>query len=163
MCVRSTPELVNERTARATRHLSWICLRTVEIVFGLGWAGFWAYWLVAAFSMKTGHVPWSRELPIRAVILVLVIVLFRLGVFQRNGFNSNLVARRQPGSSSLRLDLRFAVWARVHIGRNRGTPMSQKADPELRDKRSLSHGPPSRLLGHPPRGHRHPVALAGLG
>ena len=50
-------------------------MRAVELVFAIGWAAFWLYWLVAAFSMKRGRVPWSRELRIRAVILVLVILL----------------------------------------------------------------------------------------
>ena len=44
-------------------------MRAVELVFAVGWAAFWLYWLVAAFSMKRGRVPWSRELRIRAVSL----------------------------------------------------------------------------------------------
>ncbi|HUZ70685.1 MAG TPA: isoprenylcysteine carboxylmethyltransferase family protein, partial [Candidatus Saccharimonadales bacterium] len=39
--------------------------------------------------------------------------------------------------------LGFAVWARIHIGRNWGTPMSQKADPEL-----VTSGP-YQLVRHP--------------
>ena len=39
------------------------CVHAVEVVFILGWAAFWIYWLVAAFSMKRGRVAWSRELP----------------------------------------------------------------------------------------------------
>jgi hypothetical protein len=52
-------------------------VRTVEVVFAVGWAAFWLYWLVAAFSMKRGRVPWSRELRIRAIIVVVVIILVR--------------------------------------------------------------------------------------
>jgi uncharacterized membrane protein YgcG len=37
-------------------------MHAVELVFAIGWAAFWIYWLVAAFSMKRGRVPWSREL-----------------------------------------------------------------------------------------------------
>jgi hypothetical protein len=40
------------------------------------------YWLVAAFSMKRGRVPWSRELGIRAVVVVLVILLIRWGALR---------------------------------------------------------------------------------
>ena len=47
-------------------------MHAVELVFGIGWAAFWIYWLAAAFSMKRGRMAWSRELRIRAVILVLV-------------------------------------------------------------------------------------------
>ncbi len=32
-------------------------MHAVEIVFALGWAAFWIYWLVAAFSMKRGRDP----------------------------------------------------------------------------------------------------------
>ncbi len=40
-------------------------VRAVEYVFGIGWAAFWIYWLVSAFSMKRGRTSWSRELRIR--------------------------------------------------------------------------------------------------
>ena len=29
-------------------------MHAVELVFAIGWAAFWIYWLVAAFSMKKG-------------------------------------------------------------------------------------------------------------
>lgn len=35
----------------------WLVVRTVEIVFAVGWGTFWLYWLVAAFSMKRGRSP----------------------------------------------------------------------------------------------------------
>ena len=41
------------------------------------------------------------------------------------------------------LGLGFAVWARLHLGRNWGTPMSQKLEPEL-----VTSGP-YRLVRHP--------------
>lgn len=46
--------------------------------------------LVAAFSMKRGRVPWSRELGIRAVIVVLVILLARFGAFRHHASNTDL-------------------------------------------------------------------------
>ena len=64
-------------------------MHVVELVLAIGWAAFWLYWLVAAFSMKRGRVPWSRELGIRAVIVVVVIVLLRLGAFRRHGLNTD--------------------------------------------------------------------------
>ena len=43
--------------------------RAVELVFAVGRAAFWLYWILAAFSMKRGRIAWSRELrlPHRAV------------------------------------------------------------------------------------------------
>jgi protein-S-isoprenylcysteine O-methyltransferase Ste14 len=105
-------------------------MRAVELVFAVVWAAFWLYWLVAAFSMKRGRVPWSRELRIRAVIAVVVILLIRLGAFRSHGLNTD-PWRAGLGLVLFALGLGFAIWARVHIGRNWGSPMTQKNEPEL--------------------------------
>jgi protein-S-isoprenylcysteine O-methyltransferase Ste14 len=117
-------------------------MRAVEFVFAVGWGAFWLYWLVAAISMKRGRVPWSRELRIRAVILVIVIVLIRFGVLRGRGLNTD-PWRAALGLVLFALGLGFAVWARVHIGRNWGTPMTQKDEPEL-----VTSGP-YHLVRHP--------------
>jgi protein-S-isoprenylcysteine O-methyltransferase Ste14 len=117
-------------------------MKAVELVFVVGWAAFWLYWLVAAFSMKRGRVPWSRELRIRAVILVAVILLIRFGAFRGRGLNTD-PWRAGIGLVLFAAGLGFAVWARRHIGRNWGTPMTRKEDPEL-----VTSGP-YRLVRHP--------------
>ncbi len=117
-------------------------MRTVELVFGTVWAAFWIYWLVAALSMKRSHVPWARELRIRALILVLAIVLIRFGAFRGHGLNTD-PWRAGVGLILFGLGLGFAIWARVHIGGNWGTPMSQKDEPEL-----VTSGP-YHLVRHP--------------
>jgi protein-S-isoprenylcysteine O-methyltransferase Ste14 len=117
-------------------------MRAVELVFAVGWAAFWLYWLVAAFSMKRGRVPWSRELRIRAVIAVVAILLIRLGAFRGHGVNTDLW-RAGLGLILFALGLGFAIWARMHIGRNWGTPMIQKDEPEL-----VTSGP-YHLVRHP--------------
>jgi protein-S-isoprenylcysteine O-methyltransferase Ste14 len=105
-------------------------VRAVELVFALGWAVFWLYWIVAAFSTKRGHVRWSREVRIRAVIVVLAIVLVRLGAFRGYAVHTS-PWRAGVGFVLFGLGLGFAVWARLHLGRNWGTPMTQKEEPEL--------------------------------
>ena len=131
-------------------------MRAAELVFAVGWAAFWLYWLVAAFSMKRGRVPWSRELRIRVVFALIVVVLIRLGVFR--GYRVHTVDtdlwRAVPGLVPFALGLAFAVWARVHIGRNWGTPMTEKAEPEL-----VTSGP-YRLVRHPIYSG---LLLAGIG
>ena len=117
-------------------------MRTLDLVFALGWGAFWLYWLVAAFSMKRGRVPWSRELRIRAVIAVIVILLVRSGVFRGHGLNTD-PARAGLGLVLFVGGLGFAIWARVNIGRNWGTPMTQKDEPEL-----VTSGP-YHLVRHP--------------
>jgi protein-S-isoprenylcysteine O-methyltransferase Ste14 len=117
-------------------------MKTVELVFAVGWAAFWLYWLVAAFSMKRGSVPWSRELRIRALIVVIAILLVRLGAFRGRGLNMD-PWRAGLGLALFALGLVFAIWARLHIGRNWGTPMTRKDEPEL-----VTSGP-YRLVRHP--------------
>lgn len=114
----------------------------VGLVFAAGWAAFWLYWLIAALSTKRSRVPWARGLRIRAVIVVLVILLVRLGAFRDQGVHTD-PWREAVGLGLFALGLGFAIWARVHIGRNWGTPMTRKDDPEL-----VTSGP-YRLVRHP--------------
>ena len=117
-------------------------MRAVELVFAVGWAAFWLYWLAAAFSTKRGRVSWSRELRIRAVIVVGVILLVRLGAFRGHGLDTG-PWRAGVGLVLFALGLGFAISARMHIGRNWGAPMTQKEEPEL-----VTSGP-YRLVRHP--------------
>jgi protein-S-isoprenylcysteine O-methyltransferase Ste14 len=128
-------------------------MRVVELVFAVAWAGFWLYWLVAALSVKRGRVLWSREVGFRVVLLVVVILLIRSGGFRNRGLNTD-PWRAGLGLVLLILGLGFAVWARVHIGRNWGTPMTQKVEPEL-----VTSGP-YRLVRHPIYSG---ILIAGIG
>jgi len=128
-------------------------VHAVELAFAIGWAAFWIYWLAAAFSTKRGHVPWSHELRIRAVIAVCVILLVRLGAFRGGDLNST-PWRSGFGIVLFALGLGFAIGARGHIGRNWGSPMSQKEEPEL-----VTSGP-YRLVRHPIYSG---ILLAGVG
>jgi protein-S-isoprenylcysteine O-methyltransferase Ste14 len=117
-------------------------VHAVELIFAIGWAVFWVYWLVAAFSMKKGRMSLGRELRIRALLFVLAIFLVRVGAFRNHGLNSDPV-RAGLGLVLFGVGLGLAVWARLHIGRNWGTPMSQKEEPEL-----VTSGP-YRVVRHP--------------
>jgi protein-S-isoprenylcysteine O-methyltransferase Ste14 len=111
-------------------------------VFAAGWGAFWLYWIAAAFSMKRGRIPWSREIRIRVVIIAAAVVAARLGAFRGHGYTMD-PWRGGAGLALFATGLLFAVWARVHLGRNWGTPMTQKVEPEL-----VTTGP-YRLVRHP--------------
>jgi protein-S-isoprenylcysteine O-methyltransferase Ste14 len=64
------------------------------------------------------------------VIVVVVILLIRLGAFRGHGHNTD-PWRAGLGLMLFALGLGVAIWARLHIGRNWGTPMTQKDEPEL--------------------------------
>ncbi len=128
-------------------------MTALELVFAVGWAAFWLYWLVAAFSTKRGRVPWSRQLRIRAVIVVVVVILVRLGAFRGHGVNTD-PWRAGIGLVLFAVGLGFAIWARLHIGRNWGAPMTQKDEPEL-----VTSGP-YHLVRHPIYSG---ILLAGIG
>ena len=117
-------------------------MRAVELVFAIGWAAFWIYWLVAARSTKRGHVLWSRQLRIRVLLLVGVVLLVRSGAFRDGDLNTD-PWRAGLGLLLFALGLGFAIWARRVLGRNWGTPMSRKDEPEL------VTGGPYHLVRHP--------------
>lgn len=117
-------------------------MKAVELVFEAGWAAFWLYWLVAAFSMKRGRVAWGREARIRVVLIAIVFVLVRVGAFRGHRVNTDPWLAG-IGLVLFALGLACAVWARVSIGRNWGTPMTQKLEPEL-----VTTGP-YRFVRHP--------------
>jgi protein-S-isoprenylcysteine O-methyltransferase Ste14 len=117
-------------------------VRAVELVLAVGWAAFWLYWLAAAFSMKRGRVPWRREVRIRLAVIAAAAVAARLGAFHGHGSNGD-PWRGGIGLALFVTGLVFAIWARVRLGRNWGTPMTQKLEPEL-----VTSGP-YRLVRHP--------------
>ena len=117
-------------------------VRTLDVIFAIGWALFWLYWIVAAFSKKRSRIPWSRELALRAVVLIILIVLARLGVFRHYDVNRD-ATRAAVGIVLFAFGLGLAIWARMNIGRNWGMPMTQSSDPEL-----VTTGP-YRLVRHP--------------
>jgi protein-S-isoprenylcysteine O-methyltransferase Ste14 len=125
----------------------------VELVFAVGWAAFWLYWLLASFSVKRGRIPWSRELRIRLVLVAVAILLTRVGAFRGYG-DSGDPWRAAVGIALFAAGVGLAVWARVHLGRNWGTPMTQKDEPEL-----VTSGP-YRLVRHPIYAG---ILVAGLG
>lgn len=110
--------------------------------YAVTWIVFWIYWLASAAAAKHGT---QRGLASRLPFVVtgaLVIVLLRgarAGSLEVHGLIVQCV-----GVVLFLTGLGLAVWARVHLGRNWGMPMTRKDEPEL-----VTSGPYRRV--------RHPI------
>ncbi len=109
------------------------------------WLGFLIIWgLGAAAAKRTARTPrWSILL--RLLFVVVLFVLFRWvpGFRHLAGLRPSGLAFSMVGLVVCALGIALAVWARVHLGRNWGTPASVKEDPEL-----VTTGP-YRFVRHP--------------
>jgi protein-S-isoprenylcysteine O-methyltransferase Ste14 len=117
-------------------------MQAIDIIIGVGWIVFWAYWLVMAFTAKAEQSRWTRFAGVRVGLILAILLLFRLRVF--NGHATSNPWLLGTGLACFVLGLALAVWARVYLGRNWGMPMSRRADPEL-----VTTGPYGRV--------RHPI------
>lgn len=109
-------------------------------VVAVAWVAFWIYWLVSARRAKRGTRS-LEALPLRGLLIVVATLLFT--VVHAGGLEVHDTLLRGLGIVILLCGLGFAVWARVHLGRNWGMPMSRKDEPEL-----VTSGP-YRFVRHP--------------
>lgn len=127
----------------------------VYAVIVVGWVAFCAYWLARAAGVKRGRTRWDLIVGTRVVIALVVVLLIRAKVFKGQSITHN------PWLQAIGLvmfvsGLAVALWARQCLGRNWGSPMSEKADLEL-----VTTGPYRKV--------RHPIysgiilALVGTG
>jgi protein-S-isoprenylcysteine O-methyltransferase Ste14 len=118
-------------------------MHPVLLVIGIGWAVFWIYWLVAAFTAKSSQGRWSRVSGLRIGLLVLAALFIRLS-FSRGGHAIGTgPVLTGIGVAVWAAGLGVAVWARLYIGRNWGMPMTRREEPEL-----VTTGP-YRYIRHP--------------
>lgn len=111
-------------------------LRTVLLVT---WGAFWLFWLIAAVGAKHGSGGGAARAP---GLLVLVTFLL-LRVFKADASAIHSVALQVIGVVLFAAGLGLAVWARLHLGRNWGMPMTRKDEPQL-----VTSGP-YRFVRHP--------------
>ncbi len=101
------------------------------VIYGL-WALFWVAWLVAGLSTKRTAQSGVRQfLGFRVAIFVILLLVVRSGVFKGHHAIVGNPALQGVGMALFLIGLGLAVWARVHLGRNWGAPMSEKVDAEL--------------------------------
>jgi protein-S-isoprenylcysteine O-methyltransferase Ste14 len=104
-------------------------MRAIDLVIGIGWVVFWLGWIAAAFRVKSGRTRWRYSVGVRLVIIAMVLLLERVRAFRRPLSHDPALAG--IGLGLFLVGMAVAIWARVHLGRNWGMPMSEKADPEL--------------------------------
>ena len=100
------------------------------------WLGFVVFWTVSAFSAKPSldqRARWRTRLGL--ILLLLIAFALRSPLLRRDLAQASSVdlgqAAHVAGVVLCALGLGFAIWARIHIGRNWGLPMSRKREPEL--------------------------------
>jgi protein-S-isoprenylcysteine O-methyltransferase Ste14 len=122
------------------------------------WAVFWIYWIVSAFTANESRHDFNpRGIPLRLATGIAIALGLRgltaAGV-RLNALSVHAAPVIALGFLLLILGLAFAVWARLHLGRNWGMPATRRVAPEL-----ISSGPYTYV--------RHPIysglLLAGVG
>jgi protein-S-isoprenylcysteine O-methyltransferase Ste14 len=117
-------------------------MHVVDIVILVGWIAFWIYWLAAAAGVKEGRTRWGRFAGSRVAIFVVAVLLIRSRTLGNPRLNTDPWLQA-IGLVVFLLGLALAIWARVYLGRNWGTPMTEKVDPDL-----ITTGP-YRHVRHP--------------
>ena len=115
-------------------------MNTLKIAVSVGWLLFWAYWMISARTAKQG-LSNRQGIPRRAAIALALILLLR--VLNDGALAVHSMVLATIGAVIFACGIALAVWARVHLGRNWGMPMTRKLEPEL-----ITSGP-YRLIRHP--------------
>jgi protein-S-isoprenylcysteine O-methyltransferase Ste14 len=93
---------------------------------------FCAAWLVAGLSAKrAAQSRMGQFVGLRIVGFVIVYLLIRFGILKGHRAVVSSPVLQGVGMVLFLTGLGLAVWARVHLGRNWGTPMSEKVDAAL--------------------------------
>jgi protein-S-isoprenylcysteine O-methyltransferase Ste14 len=101
------------------------------VIYGL-WLLFWLVWLAAALTTKrTARSRIRQFVGLRIALFAILILLSRSGAFRGHHAITSNAALQGIGTGLFLTGLGLAVWARVYLGRNWGTPMSEKVDAEL--------------------------------
>jgi protein-S-isoprenylcysteine O-methyltransferase Ste14 len=123
-----------------------------ETLISIFWGIWIAYWLISSFNVKKNlrlSGSWAKTWVLRVAVIIAILIL--LGQFgPRNFLNYQpSAAIATLGVILCGLGLAFAIWARVHLGRNWSGVPSLKEDHEL-----ITSGPYSFV--------RHPIYTGAI-
>ena len=112
----------------------------LKLAIGCAWIVFWFYWITSAATSKESTASgWRTRLTgVTAIGVFLIAGVLRGGSLAVHNW---IVAA--IGTLLFACGIALAVWARLHLGRNWGMPMTQRAEPEL-----VTSGP-YRFVRHP--------------
>jgi protein-S-isoprenylcysteine O-methyltransferase Ste14 len=111
----------------------------LKTAISVAWILFWIYWLAAATRAKGSQG--RRWRPVGGLTLIAVLLIGRL--FRTGSLEVHSPVLGALGAAVFVSGLALAIWARVHLGRNWGMPMTERVEPEL-----ITSGP-YRLIRHP--------------
>ena len=115
-------------------------MHALKLAIGCAWLVFWVYWLASAATSKASvRGGWRTRLTGVSLVAVFVIA----DAFGGDGLAVRSVILAAVGAALFGCGIALAVWARLHLGRNWGMPMTQRAEPEL-----VTSGP-YRFVRHP--------------
>jgi protein-S-isoprenylcysteine O-methyltransferase Ste14 len=115
-------------------------MHPLAIAIGWAWVAFWIYWLASAASSKQS-VRGGRRRQLTGITVILVFAI--AGVLRGGSLAVPSVILAASGALLFAGGIALSVWARLHLGRNWGMPMTQRAEPEL-----VTSGP-YRFVRHP--------------
>jgi protein-S-isoprenylcysteine O-methyltransferase Ste14 len=113
---------------------------TLKNAIAIAWIPFWIYWLMSATGVKESR-PGRRWTPIGGLSAVAIILIVR--VFRTGSLAVHSPVLGAIGAVMFVSGIALAIWARVHLGRNWGMPMTERLEPEL-----ITSGP-YRYIRHP--------------
>jgi protein-S-isoprenylcysteine O-methyltransferase Ste14 len=115
-------------------------MNALKLAIDCAWLVFWIYWIAsAAASKESVGGGWRTRLT--GVVAVGVFVI--AGALRGGGLAMHSVLPAGAGTLLFACGIALAVWARLHLGRNWGMPMTRRAEPEL-----VTSGP-YRFVRHP--------------
>lgn len=119
---------------------------SVSLIIIALWIVFYSYWLISAIGAKKAvrATPWRKGAGVRLLLFAAAVMLMRtLRLRHIFVFHPSSMALHVIGLLVCVAGLGGAVWARINLGRNWGTPMSLKEGHEL-----VTSGP-YRYVRHP--------------
>jgi protein-S-isoprenylcysteine O-methyltransferase Ste14 len=115
-------------------------MHPLRLAIACAWLVFWIYWIASASRSKESvGSGWRTRLTGVSAVGVFVIA----GVLRGGTLAVHSLILAAVGALLFACGIALAVWARLHLGRNWGMPMTQRAEPEL-----VTSGP-YRFVRHP--------------